>query len=229
MKLTQQKYREILRDLSLSLGIVTLLRLAASWYGGTQFWGLDYIQYFDIPYLPGFTILPFLFLVPGIRKATTHFLMNTVAKNSTYFLLLATTVLVLFVSFRMETFFYGDGGLLPPQIYKLGLDQHADKSLLLNLKSSPLPGVYLVALVYAIPYLYKFLGIGAPVSAIYPFIYFSVSAFLIAVFFLLTVKERRERIVYFITLLSSAGALLFFGSWNTTSSLLLQYSSTLSL
>ena len=116
-----------------------------------------------------------------------------------------------FALLPMETFFYGDGGLLIPQIYLLSQGLEYDAGLLLNLKSSPLAGYLLVSTAEHAPDAYNLLGADLPETALYPFRWLSLIAFIPVGIMLLLEQDRKLALAQLLFVLGTAGSLFFFG------------------
>jgi tetratricopeptide (TPR) repeat protein len=110
----------------------------------------------------------------------------------------------------MQTFFYGDGGILIPQIYKLAAGEPYQYDLLLNAKSSPLAGILIIGLSNEIPDLLHWLGIALPETALYPFHWLSIFALVALIVGIIALTEKKERLVYALFSFATAGTLFYF-------------------
>lgn len=121
--------------------------------------------------------------------------------------LLALALGAAMVAFPMHTFFYGDGGLLIPQIHRYSVTGDFDAELLWNAKSSPLAGGIIILFMKAIPALFP----SKPATALYPFFWVSTLSLAGAVAYLFFAYRGMKRAVLLLALISTAGALLFRG------------------
>jgi hypothetical protein len=126
-------------------------------------------------------------------------------------LLLLSLLLLATVLLPMETFFYGDGGLLIPQIHLFSLGEAYDIRLLLDLKSAPLGGALLIAAMHALPAVTSVVGVFEPTTAMYPFGLVSFVSLLAVTLYILLRVSRAERLRASLLLTGTAGVLLFFG------------------
>jgi len=111
----------------------------------------------------------------------------------------------------MQTFFYGDGGLLIPQIFRLAKGEPYQTDILLNAKSSPLAGLLILGLSHGIPSLASILGAALPETGLYPFFWNSLICLTGLVAGLLLLVRREERLLYTLYLFGTAGTLFYFG------------------
>lgn len=191
----------------LSVTLVVIgMRVVASSVDIGRTWGLDFIEVSDSVWL----LLAFVPFLPPVNRAFDGLLRSDRTARTTVFVL-GAMLLASIVLFPMQTFFYGDGGLLIPQIHRMSIDPNHDPSLLLNLKSSPLAGLLLVALTKNIPTAFTWLSIPLPGTALYPFHALSVIVTVAVLAFAVRWKPRTEALLFLLLLFGNAGALLFFG------------------
>lgn len=188
------------------------LRLAALALPGARVWGFDILRSFDPMWIAAFTLLPLLAALPSLRAFLQRMFENRGAEQGnrqfigTCILLFAAAALL-----PMKTFFYGDGGSLVAEIYKLGSSEHYESTLLLNLQSAPLAGILLRALTGAVPALMNTVGMQLPETAHYPFYVLSLLG-VIALGLILTIeKDRSARLPLLLLISGTAGLLFFFG------------------
>ncbi len=120
------------------------------------------------------------------------------------FLLLAALL------FPMRTFFFGDGGTLISEVYKINALENYTSSVLLNLKSAPLAGGMLHALAVSIPASMIALGMTPPESPMFPFYALSllgVAALYVVLFF---ERDSRHRFLDIAFIVGSGAVVLLF-------------------
>jgi tetratricopeptide (TPR) repeat protein len=190
------------------LGAALLLPLAAQLAGlilpEFRLWGIDALAYLPGVMTYAMLLLPFLlFLV--FRGMDVDPLRTPLA------LLLILLALAPPLLWPVGTYFYGDGGLLIPQIHRYSLDGNFDTQLLLNLKSSPLAGVLILLVMKAVPALGSAITMLMPEDALYPFRWISVLCLAAVVIYILRVAHGQQRLVLLLALAGTAGVLLYSG------------------
>lgn len=190
------------------LGAALLLPLAAQIAAlilpEYRLWGIDALAYLPGMMTYGMLLLPFvLYLV--FRGMDIDPLRTPLA------LLLILLALAPPLLWPVQTYFYGDGGLLIPQIHRYSVDGNFDAQLLLNLKSSPLAGVLILLVMKAVPALGSTVTALMPEDALYPFRWISVLCLASVVIYILRVAHGRHRLVLLLALAGTAGVLLYSG------------------
>ncbi|MCZ7555099.1 MAG: hypothetical protein M5R41_01680 [Bacteroidia bacterium] len=197
--------------LAAAVVIPTALRLSAVLLPWQRTWGFDMLRELNTPagvLLCLAPLLALLLLHPRFQQTAADGAHRNghIASLSLLGLLLAASL------FRpMETFFYGDGGLLIPQIHLFSLGEEYDVSLLLDMKSAPLGGALLVAAMHGIPTITSLIGAFEPTTAMYPFGLVSFVSLLAVSLYILLRLPRAERLRASLLLCGSAGVLFFFG------------------
>ncbi len=190
--------------LGASLLLPLAAQLAASILPEFRLWGID-----ALAYLPGtvtwtMLLLPFaLYLV--FRGMDIDPLRTPLA------LLLVLLALAPPLLWPVQTYFYGDGGLLIPQIHRFSVDGTFDTQLLLNLKSSPLAGAMILLVMKAVPALGSAISMLMPEDALYPFRWISILCLAAVVIYILRVARGRQRLDLLLVLAGTAGVLLYSG------------------
>ena len=202
----------LLPIIALAAVFVALLRHAASISGIDRLWGLDLL--FDCGPLSAILwtalcLVPALaLLVPLARERVT-----TVLPKALPFLapLLVAVLFLAAALFPMRTFFYGDGGPLTMQIWRLAMKEPVDAALLLNWKSSPLAGALLYGIAVAVPHALHLLSLPLPTHPTYPFI--AQSLFFLALLGVYAFRNRKDASLapQLLLLFGTAGVVFFFG------------------
>ncbi|MBI5645601.1 MAG: tetratricopeptide repeat protein [Ignavibacteriae bacterium] len=207
------KHRGIL---FLAVLAAALLRLAGGYLPFERVWGVATLASFSLAEQLVWTLLPVLLALPRVQERVEALLLAALRLSKTtagnlaalLFLLLAALVLL----FPMDTFFYGDGGLLIPQIHRLAAGQNIQWDIVLNYKSSPLAGALLYLIAWLWPALLGLMGVSLPSHALYPFpLLGAFCALLLAVFFRALKGEPGTVLSRALLLLGGAGLLQFFG------------------
>lgn len=199
------------RSAVVAIVLPVLLRLAAIILPGWRLWGVDVLQYFTPLLVMVFAVLPLILLFKAFPDWIARSLSHTGEKfHTAVFLLLSIIALISMLRFSMETFFYGDGSILVPEVYKLVNTPGYKSDILLNVKSSPLAGVLLEACTLWTPSVLKFLGLKLPVDAMYAFQVFGILCFLALVALLFFYRRGLDRILFLLLLMGTGGAVLFF-------------------
>ena len=169
-----------------------------------RFWGFDALAYLPPAWtvlLPAGALLGWALLrgmdIPPLRGSIT--------------LLLLLLALVPPLLWPVQTYFYGDGGLLIPQIHRFSVDGGFDADLLLNLKSAPLGGALLLLAMKAGPALGGLFSAFMPADALYPFRWLSALSLLAAALVIALTTRERQRLTLLVALGATAGALLYAG------------------
>jgi hypothetical protein len=195
--------------LAVSVAVPVLLRLLALVLDDGRIWGFDMLRYMDLPTALLFSLLPFaafLLYRSGVRTQWEAMTEWTAAPAAFAAGILAVTLL-----FPMRTFFYGDGGLLIPQVFRFASGDTVDMHLLMNLKSSPLAGVLLAVATEQAPRALTALGMSEPGTAFYPFTVLSLLSFAAAAAYTLYTWRGRAALLRLLILCGGAGWLLYFG------------------
>ncbi|MDH7514554.1 MAG: tetratricopeptide repeat protein [Bacteroidota bacterium] len=192
--------------------LAALIRLAGVVFPYRRVWGFDYLEDFGFPWDVAWTAL--VFIPPAIvffsRRGGNDSRQKKRADSLAWVIYPLAAALAVLVP--METFFYGDGGLLVPQIHRLAHGESVDFGVLLNVKSSPLAGLLVYGGARLIPDVFSWFGIPLPTTAAYPFSALSAVALLaLGVFFFAYRREREIDTARILAPFCTAGILLFFG------------------
>lgn len=171
---------------------------------GARVWGFDAMSYLHHTMPWG------LLAAPPLLFAALRAMDIDPLRTPTSLLLLAIALLPPLL-WPMHTYFYGDGGLLIPQIHRFSVDGTADTELLMNLKSAPLTGALLLLAMHAGPALGKILPALMPTDALYPFRWLSVFSLLAAALSIARMTKGQQRLALLLALTGTAGVLLFSG------------------
>jgi tetratricopeptide (TPR) repeat protein len=190
--------------------LVLALRFIAFAIETPRLWGFDFFRHLDLTSLLVYSVAALVAALPQ-----THRLIETwVGKKQRQWAALAWGgVLFLFVTvmlFPMQTFYYGDGGPLISEIYKIGAQEHYSSEMVMNLHSAPLAGLLIHLLSTLIPSVMHALGLSLPETPMFPFLGLSVLAAMALGTALHLEKETRLRLPILLLLLGTGGALLFF-------------------
>jgi hypothetical protein len=201
----------IFLPLTLAIGLFALLRALPFVFPDARLWGLDAASYLDPVVMGVLTLLLLLFAVPSVQLRLAEW-SDTARLNlwTARTRIAAILLLLLAILFPMGTFFYGDGGTLVSEVYKIGAQENYSSAVLLNVQSAPLAGALLHALAVAIPSAMFALGATPPETPMFPFFALSLLG-IIGIY--LAVHLQRDPKVRFIDLLlisGSASVLLFF-------------------
>ncbi|MBL0176767.1 MAG: hypothetical protein IPP94_16155 [Ignavibacteria bacterium] len=201
----------VLAAIGLSALLIVLLREGLSASGIGRYWGFDFFadtRRDVFPWRIGL-LLPLVAFI--LKPVYARVIRNEARIRTALPLLLVVAAMAVLFLWPMRTFFYGDGGPLLVQIWRIGEQQAVDMSLLLNWKSSPLAGALIYGLAVAVPKTFSAFGLPLPTHAAYPFVAMSALA-LIALGVYFFMRRRDERTVMEALLLfGTAGALFFFG------------------
>ncbi len=186
------------------------LRLLALQTDGIRVWGLDVLRHLDPGWTVAFSLLPLLAALPAVESKLAAL---TAKRDVPWTRMLWAAVAVLLaaaVLFPMDTFYYGDGGPLVSEVYKIGAQEHYSSSLLLNLKSAPLSGGLLHLLSVLIPSVMYSLGLKLPETPLFPFLALSLAGSLVLGWSMHLEKERGYRLPLLLLVAGTGGALFFF-------------------
>lgn len=182
--------------------VVVLLQFIALILPWDRVWGFDMLRYLGMG-----TVTGYAFVVIFAAGLLEYLRRKERIPDERLLLTLALIFAALLVAFPIDTFFYGDGGLLIPQIHRYSVDGSYEADILLNTKSSPLAGALLVFFMKQVPALLPW----KPTTALYPFIWLSAVSLLAAVVYIWRSYRGIKRVVTLIALVGSAGGLLFRG------------------
>ncbi|MBE0643260.1 MAG: hypothetical protein IH600_04205 [Bacteroidetes bacterium] len=196
--------------LFIAAAVVIALRLIALQAGDMRIWGLDVLRHLDSWWVVAFSVLPLFAALPALE----HRFGRLMAKRDfPWTRVLWIGVAMLFaaaVLFPMETFYYGDGGPLLSEIYKIGAEEHYTSTMLLNLKSAPLAGGLLHLLSVLIPSVMFPLGLTLPETPLFPFFGLSLLGIVLLGWTMHLEKERRFRLPLMLLVVGTGGGLFFF-------------------
>jgi tetratricopeptide (TPR) repeat protein len=210
-----QKTQQTTRSASLFYIVagICATRYAAGFFPTGRIWGLNYLHFIPFPLDLILGFLPLLLFIPSVLNRLYR-VFETVSENkvrlgtATLYGLFAIAVLL----FPLQTFFYGDGGNLIPQIFRVTSGNLYDADLLLNAKSSPLAGAMLILFAKWVPSVLSFCALPLPTTALYPFLWMGVFFLLVLGIFRIFIKTTdRSSLVLYLSPLATAGVLLFFG------------------
>ncbi len=194
----------------IAAAVVVALRLAALQAEDLRLWGVDMLRHLDPWWLVAFSILPLLAALPAVETYCTRLMAK---RDLPWTLLLWGGAAALFaaaVLFPMETFYYGDGGPLLSEIYKIGAQEQYSSTMLLNLQSAPLAGGLLHLLAVLIPSVMYPLGLTLPETPLFPFFGLSLLGVILLAWTLHLEKDRRIRLPLMLLIVGTGGALFFF-------------------
>jgi hypothetical protein len=196
--------------LIIAAAIVVAVRLLALFSAETRVWGVDVLRHLDSWWWIAFSILPLLAALPSVEARLSRLLAR---RDQPWTAVLWTSVALIFLSavlFPMDTFYYGDGGSLLSEIYKIGAKENYSSGILLNLKSAPLAGGLLSLLAVLIPNVMYPLGLTLPETPLFPFFGLSLIGVLFLGLFMHIEKERRLRLPLLLLVFGTGGGLFFF-------------------
>jgi hypothetical protein len=196
--------------LLISAIIVVALRLAVPAVDGSRVWGFDLFRYLDAWWLLAFSTLPLLAALPVAEKLFMRLFARR-GLNWTYATWGGIAVLLLAaVLFPMQTFFYGDGGPLVAEVYKIGSQEHYSSAMLLNLQSAPLTGTLLHLFAVGIPAVMYPIGLTLPETPLFPFFAVSLLGVVLLGLALHIETDRRLRLPLLLLIVGTGGGLFFF-------------------
>ena len=189
--------------------VIVTLRLAALAFDGGRVWGFDFYRYLDGFWIAVCTALPLLAALPRTGVLLEQWLsqprVQGVAPWAAVLLLAAGIVFL-----PMSTFYYGDGGPLISEVYKIGAQEHYTSRMLLNLQSAPLAGALLHGLTLVVPTVMDTVGMRLPESPLFPFMALGLLAAVCLGVVLHLEKDGKLRLPLLLLLLGGGGVLLFF-------------------
>lgn len=188
---------------------LVVLRLLVLAFDGGRVWGFDFYRYLDSVWIAVFIVLPLLAVLPQAGAMLRKW---TAGKNPDSLFPWAVVLLftVCIAVFPMATFYYGDGGPLISEVYKIGAQEDYTSRMLLNLQSAPLAGALLHGLTTAVPGVMDALGMTRPETPLFPFMALGLLAAVALGAVLHLEHDRRLRLPLLLLLLGSGGVLLFF-------------------
>ncbi|MBE0644070.1 MAG: hypothetical protein IH600_08320 [Bacteroidetes bacterium] len=190
--------------LGTALVIPLAVQLAALVLPMDRLWGVDALRSLPSAMTWTMLLLPFvLYLV--LRGMDVDPLRTPLA------LLLLALALAPPLLWPMHTYFYGDGGLLIPQVHRFSVNGGFEQDLLLNFKSSPLAGMLIIAAMKAAPAVGSSLHFLMPEDALYPFRWVSFACLAAVVAYILITARGRHRLALLLALAGTAGVLLYSG------------------
>ncbi|MCZ7557298.1 MAG: hypothetical protein M5R41_12935 [Bacteroidia bacterium] len=199
--------------LPLTLGIVilALLRMLPLLFPEGRLWGLDAGIYLD-PVVHAFlTLFLLLLALPAVQRHVAQWVDAGDRKRwSARTRVLASILFLAAILFPMGTFFYGDGGNLVSEVYKIGARKEYISDILLNLQSAPLAGGILHGLAMGIPSAMFAVGMTPPATPMFPFFALALLG-VIGVYFAVRLRQDpKARFADLLLISGSAAALLFF-------------------
>jgi tetratricopeptide (TPR) repeat protein len=186
------------RPLLAAAAVVALLHAAALLLPWQRVWGFDMLRYLQLPASFPYALL-LAAVVAGVLWLTARKTLKPAVGSA---ILLAALLLAP----GMDTFFYGDGPLLIPQVHRYSVTGEYDTALMLNLKSSPLAGALLTLLMTLIPKITTDLS-----TALYPFFWLSKLSLLAAGITIIALTRGTRQVHAVAALAGSAGVLLLMG------------------
>lgn len=187
--------------------LIVLLRLADLLPSELRLWGVDFHRHLDMGWL-------LIMLAVPVSMNLAAFLLrgaNTDARRPTRWLWGTILLLLLAVAlWPMETFYYGDGGPLIAEVYKIGAREHYASEMLRNLHSAPLAGGLLHLLAEMIPSVMHALGLTLPATPLFPFLALGLLGAPVLGAVMSIEKNPRLRLPILLLLLGSGAVILFF-------------------
>lgn len=181
---------------------LVLLQFSALTLGWDRIWGFDMLRW-----LSPANIIYYAIIAAGTLALLLYLRRTENIPDERILLTIVLALGVLQIVCPIETFFYGDGGLLIPQIHRYSVSGDFDAELLWNAKSSPLAGGLIILFMKAVPSLLPW----KPDTALYPFVWVSALSLAGAAACLFFVYRGMKRAVVLLALIGTAGALLFRG------------------
>jgi hypothetical protein len=189
----------------LVLFVPFILRALLSLFPVSRWWGIDYLRFLSPEWiavwtLAGLAVVP---LVKALRRQDQSKQLPIIISMA----LLAAVLCILLFN-PIPTFFFGDGGTLVPQIFRLHETGSYDTSIMLNARSGILAGLLLHLFSIGIPALFS-----RTQNILYPFIGMSFLAIVLLAtsYFMWMKKEKDGGLALLLTVLGCAGSLFFFG------------------
>ena len=196
-----------LSTLTGAIVIIVLLRLAALVPTDLRIWGVDFHRHLEPVWL-----LAMLGAFAAVRIATVASRgRNALRSRPVWWMWGAVLVLCCAVILQpMETFYYGDGGPLIAEVYKIGAQEHYTSEMLRNLHSAPLAGGLLHFFAETIPSVMHALGLTLPETPLFPFLALGLLGALALGAVLHIETNPRLRLPILLLLLGSGAVILFF-------------------
>jgi len=195
--------------LMIAVAAASALRLLGGYLPFERIWGIDYLSWYGLPWDVCWSLLPLFtaMLLLRTRSIDAQDGSSRAVGSFAWIIFIVSAALALVAPVR--TFFYGDGGLLVPQMHRLAAGEELDYNLLFNLKSSPLAGAAVYAIARGLPALFNLLSLPLPGSALYPFQALSVIVSLLLALFFLRRREGHEGITPEALLIAGTPGALF--------------------
>jgi hypothetical protein len=207
----QPAFSTVLSALAFWVVVIIAMREIVSWLDFGRYWGLDFLVDSGKSAILWRLAAALPLLCFFIRPVRERLLARKPTLHSTVPLFLIAAAMTVLFLWPMRTFFYGDGGPLLVQIWRIGEQQAVDMSLLLNWKSSPLAGAIIYGLAVAVPKLFTTLGLQPPAHAAYPFVAMSALALIVLGVYFFRRRRDERTVMEALLLFGTAGALFFFG------------------
>ncbi|MFA6233207.1 MAG: hypothetical protein WC824_03325 [Bacteroidota bacterium] len=180
------------------------LQIAAILFPFERMWGVDALRFLPDTVMYAMVLLPVvLYLI--LRGMDIDPLRTPLA------LLLIMLALAPPLLWPMGTYFYGDSGLLIPQVHRFSVNGIFDTDLILNLKSSPLAGLLILLTMKVVPALGSVFSFLMPEDALYPFRWVSVLSLAAVIAYILRVSRGRQRLAFLLVPAGTAGVLFYGG------------------
>jgi hypothetical protein len=197
--------------LTLAIVLFALLRGLPFAFPDLRLWGLDAATYLDTAVVLVLMLLLLAFALPPVQLRFAQWA-GTIDQKvwTTRTQVLAALLLLLAILFPMGTFFYGDGGTLVSEVYKIGALEEYSSSILLNWKSAPLAGAILHALAAGIPSALFALGLTPPATPMFPFFALSLLGIIGLYLAVNLQRDPKARFMDLLFISGSASVLLFF-------------------
>jgi hypothetical protein len=198
----------LIRPLAIVVFFVVIIRATAALLPPGRLWGADFLRYLDPAWGVCFSLVPLIVLSPWFRRLFDSLSSSTA---DALFSALAIACLVGMLFFPMDTFYYGDGSILVPEVARISQHPRFGSEILLNLKSSPLAGLMIERCAAWGPAMLEALGFGKPGSPLFAFRIFDILLFILLVIILVAYTKGVRRLTAFLSLCGTAGMILFFG------------------
>lgn len=196
---------------TISIVLVAGLRLLPLAFPQARLWGMDSFLYLDTVIIVLSTLLLLAFALPPVQsRIAAEMEVRDDRRWSTRSKILAGLLFAAALFFPMRTVFYGDGGSLVIEVYKLGAIDGYSSAMLLNLKSAPLAGALLYSIALGIPAVMHAIGMARPDSVMFPFYVVSLIGVVVLYLIVLRLRGKRERFITLALLVGSGSAVLFF-------------------
>ncbi|MFA6233216.1 MAG: hypothetical protein WC824_03370 [Bacteroidota bacterium] len=198
------------RAMIIAAAAVVALRLLALLAGDARMWGVDMLRYLDSWWVIAFSVLPLLGALPMVGTQLSRMIAKRDFPWTGVFWTLVAVLFAAAVLFPMVTFYYGDGGPLVSEIYKIGAQEHYSSELLLNLQSAPLAGGLLHLFAVLIPEVMYSLGITLPETPLFPFFVLSLLGVVLLGLTMRIEKEHRLHLPLLFLVVGTGGGIFFF-------------------